>query len=55
MSKTTRLLTTRQVCTMLGVHRSTLDRWIDDGTFPLRWSSAHSMEDRQAFGGSLKW
>lgn len=32
-----KLLTVRQVCELLGVHRSTLDRWVDDGSFPAPW------------------
>ncbi len=33
MSKS-KLLTVRHVCALIGVSRATLDRWIDDGTFP---------------------
>lgn len=34
MSKTARLITTRQVCAMIGASRSTLDRWVEAGDFP---------------------
>ncbi|MGD9921941.1 MAG: helix-turn-helix transcriptional regulator [Pseudorhodoplanes sp.] len=32
--KILRLLTTRQVCALVGTSRATLDRWRDDGSFP---------------------
>lgn len=52
MSKTDRFLRFDEVCAMVGVSRSTINRWRDEGTFPPPVVVRHRPDGKAA---TIRW